>query len=136
MNKIILIGRLTKNPEVTTTQSGVDVCRFTLAVNRPYKDADGKEQADFISIVVWRNLATNCGKYLAKGKQCAVVGSMQTRSYDKDGEKRYVTEVVADNVEFLSSANGSTPEIHTPEQEHIDDLQPVPTPFPDGKLPF
>lgn len=108
MNRAILIGRLTRDPESTTTQSGISMCRFTLAINRPFKSADGQEQADFIPVIVWRAQADNCGKYLTKGSQCAVVGSIQTRSYDdKNGEKRYVTEVVADNVEFLSRSGQS-----------------------------
>lgn len=124
MNKAFLIGRLTRDPEVTKTQNGIDVCRFTLAINR----VGAKEETDFIPVVVWRNQAVNCGKYLAKGKQCCVVGSIQTRSYeDKQGAKRYVTEVIADNVEFLSKAEA---------QESIDDLQPIEAPADDGKLPF
>ncbi len=137
MNRVILIGNLTKDPEVTTTTNGVEVCRFTLAINRPYKDANGNEQTDFINVVVWRNQAVNCGKYLAKGRQCAVVGSMQTRSYDKDGEKRYITEVVADNVEFLRNGGGNGNNGGDfVKSEKIEDLQPIETPFDDGKLPF
>ena len=102
MNKAILIGRLTADPELTTTNSGVDVCRFSLAINRPFKSQSGETQTDFLNIVVWRAAAANCHKFLKKGSQCAVVGSIQTRSYeDNNGIKRYVTEIVADNVEFL-----------------------------------
>lgn len=125
MNKAILIGRLTKDPEMNTTNSGIDVCRFTLAINRSYKDANGNEQTDFIPVVVWRNQASNCGKYLAKGSQCAVTGTIQTRSYDKDGEKRYVTEVVADNVEFLARSTGGNGEGFTKKADRIEDLTPI-----------
>lgn len=104
MNKVTLIGRLTKDPEMNKTASGIDVCNFTLAINRTYKDAKGSELTDFIPIVVWRTAATNCGKYLTKGSLCAVAGGIQTRTYEKDDEKRYITEVVADTVQFLPSA--------------------------------
>jgi len=109
MNKAILIGRLTADPELQTTSSGVDVCRFSLAINRPFKNQNGETQADFLNIVVWRAAAQNCHKYLKKGSQCAVVGSIQTRSYeDNNGVKRYVTEIVAENVEFLGKAGGAS----------------------------
>jgi len=133
MNKAILIGRLTKDPDTTTTTNGIDVCRFTLAINRNYKDSNGNEQTDFIPVVVWRNQAVNCGKYLFKGSQCAVTGSIQTRSYDKDGEKRYVTEVVADNVEFLAKSNNSG-DGGFRKPEKIEELTPIED---DGaELPF
>lgn len=103
MNKAVLIGNLTKDPEVRTTQSGVSMCSFTIAVNRRFTGSDGTKQTDFIPVVTWRKTAELCGQYLAKGRKVAVVGEIQTRSYDaKDGSKRYVTEVVADEVEFLS----------------------------------
>ncbi len=103
MNRAMLIGRLTKEPELRATGSGISVCTFTLAVERRFKQ-EGQQQADFIPIVVWRSQADNCAKYLHKGSQAAVCGSIQTRSYDAtDGSKRYVTEIVADEVKFLSS---------------------------------
>ena len=109
MNKVILIGRLTRDPEVRYTQSGIAVCTFTLAVDRRFakKDAnDGRPTADFIPIVCWRKLAEICGNNLVKGRRIGVEGSMQVRTYDaQDGSKRYVTEVVADEVEFLDSRN-------------------------------
>lgn len=110
MNKAILIGNLTKDPELKATPNGISVCTFTVAVSRRYKDESGERQADFIPIVTWRALAENCGKYLEKGKKVAVTGQINTRSYDaQDGTKRYVTEVIAEDVEFLSpqSNNGS-----------------------------
>ena len=103
MNKVILIGNLTRDPELTETPSGVAVCRFSIAVSRDYANADGNRETDFFNITVWRGRAENCGKYLKKGSKVAVVGSLQNRSYeDKDGIKRNVTDVIANEVEFLS----------------------------------
>lgn len=103
MNKTLLIGNVVRDPELKTTQSGLSVCSFTIAVNRRTKKDGGEQQADFIPIVAWRQLAELCGQYLVKGKKCAVVGSLQTRTYEaKDGTKRYITEVMADEVEFLT----------------------------------
>lgn len=102
MNQIILIGRLTKDPELKYTSSGIAVCSFALAVNRPFAK-EGDQTADFITIQTWRKLAENCAKYLSKGRQVGVNGRLQIRSYDgNDGERHWMTEVVADNVEFLS----------------------------------
>lgn len=102
MNKAILIGRLTKDPDSRVTQNGTAVCTFTLAVDRRFKDSNGEKQTDFIQIVAWRKTAELCGKYLHKGSQAAISGEIQTRSYEaKDGGKRYVTEIVADEVQFL-----------------------------------
>ncbi len=104
MNKVYLIGNLTRDPEVSATSSGVSVCRFSIAVNRSFTNADGNREADFFNITVWRNQAENCGKFLKKGSKVAVVGSLQNRSYeDKDGIKRTVTDIVANEVEFISS---------------------------------
>ena len=104
MNKAILIGRLANDPELRTTSGGISVCQFRLAVSRRFANQQGVREADFIPIVVWRQQAETCARYLSKGRQCAVVGTIQTRSYDaQDGTKRYVTEVVADEVEFLGS---------------------------------
>ena len=101
MNRVILVGNLTKDPELATTNSGVSVCRFTLAVGRRYQNAEGERETDFISIVVWRGQAENCHKYLKKGSKCGVVGTLQTRSYDaQDGTKRLVSEVIAEEVEI------------------------------------
>ena len=103
MNKAILIGNLTKDPEVRTTPNGVTVCTFSIAVNRRGTNQAGERVADFFNIVAWRQLGELCGKYLAKGRKVSVVGEIQTRSYDaKDGTKRYITEIVADEVEFLT----------------------------------
>ena len=103
LNRNVLIGRLTKDSELRYTQSGKAVCTFTLAVDRPYLANNGNREADFINIVVWNKTAENCAQYLAKGKLAAVDGRLQIRSYDgQDGQRRYVTEVIADNVRFLS----------------------------------
>ena len=102
MNRFFATGRLTKDPEKRTTQSGVSVCTFTLAVDRRYKNANGEREADFFTVVCWRQVADLSAQYLSKGKQVAIAGEVQMRSYEKDGHKRYVTEVVADEVQFLS----------------------------------
>ena len=103
MNKVYLIGNLTRDPEMRSTQSGVTVCNFSIAVNRRFKDADGKAQTDYFNIVAWRQLGELCGKFLMKGKKVAVVGSIQTRSYEaQDGSKRMAYDIVADEVEFLT----------------------------------
>ncbi len=132
MNKVILIGNLVKDPEITTTNSGVSVCRFSLAVQRRFANADNGPSADFFNIVVWRGQAENCHKFLKKGSKCSVSGRIQNSSYEaSDGSKRYVTEIVAEEVEFLSSRNSdgasdgskpsSSPKSDTAELEPIDD---------------
>lgn len=105
MNKVILIGNLADEPKTSMTASGILKCTFRLATQRKYTNQQtGQREADFHSVVVWRQLAELCAKYLAKGRKCAVEGSINYRSYDaKDGSKRYVTEIVADSVEFLSA---------------------------------
>ena len=129
MNKCILIGNLTKDPELTTTSNGVSVCRFSIAVSRRYSNADGERETDFLNIVVWRSQAENCSRYLSKGSKCAVVGNIQTRSYEaQDGTKRYVTEIVADNVEFLSTKGSGEGQ---PKKE-VSELEPI----DDDTLPF
>ncbi|MBE5784927.1 MAG: single-stranded DNA-binding protein [Clostridiales bacterium] len=103
MNKVFLIGNLTKDPDVRTTGGGTSVCTFTVAVDRRFKAQNGEKVTDFFTIVAWRQLADLCGRYLAKGRKVSVVGELQNRSYDaKDGSKRYVTEIVADEIEFLT----------------------------------
>lgn len=104
MNKAILIGRLANDPETITTQSGISKCTFRLAIPRRYINEKGEREADFLTIIAWRTTADLCGRYLAKGRQVAVEGTIQTRSYDaQDGTKRFVTEIVADSVQFLGS---------------------------------
>ena len=109
MNKVILIGRLTRDPELRMTQSGIASCNFSLAVQRPFTNQEGQRDADFVNCVVWRKQAENLTKYCSKGTQIALEGRIQTRNYDaEDGSKRYVTEVVADNVQFLDSRSNRT----------------------------
>ncbi len=104
MNQVYLIGNLTRDAELNETPSGVAVCRFSIAVNRDYKTESGERIADFFNITTWRGLAETCGKFLKKGSKVAIIGSLQNRTYeDKDGVKRTVTDIVADEVEFLSS---------------------------------
>ena len=106
MNKALLIGRLTKDPELRATSTGRNVCQFSIAVNRNFTNANGEREADFINCVVWDKQAENLVKYQKKGNQIAVDGRIQTRNYeDKDGKRVYVTEVVADRVQFLDSRN-------------------------------
>lgn len=109
MNKVFLIGRLTRDPELRYTGSNIPVASFSLAVNRSYTNQAGEREADFINIVVWRKQAENVKNYLSQGSQVAIDGRIQTRSYDgEDGKKRYVTEIVADNVEFLGTKGSNS----------------------------
>lgn len=108
INRAILVGRLTKDPEYRQTPNGIDVANFTLAVNRNFKSKNGEQQADFINVVVFRNQAQNVSKYLSKGSLAGVDGRMQSRSYEnKEGQRVFVTEVVADNVQFLEPKNNN-----------------------------
>ena len=121
MNKVILIGNLTRDPELMTTQNGVSVCRFSVAVSRDYANGDGTRETDFFNVSVWRGRADTCGKYLKKGNKVGIVGNLQNRSYeDKNGEKRTVTEIVASEVDFLTPKDNGTVSI---EREPIDDNQ-------------
>ncbi|MGI6365704.1 MAG: single-stranded DNA-binding protein [Bacillota bacterium] len=101
LNRVILIGRLTRDPELKYIPSGTPVASFTLAVDRPFTNKEGERETDFVPVVVWRKLAETCANYLGKGRLVAVDGRLQVRSYEQDGQRRYVTEVVADDVRFL-----------------------------------
>jgi single-strand DNA-binding protein len=108
LNHVVLIGRLTKDPQLRYTPNGVAVASFTLAVDRFRSNAQGKEETDFIPIVVWQKQAENCAEYLGTGSLCAVYGRIQVRTYDaKDGTRRWVTEIIAQSVQFLGK-NGPT----------------------------
>ena len=109
MNRVVLIGRLTRDPELRyTSGSNAAVCNFTIAVDRGFTGQSGEREADFIPVVVWNKQAENVKNYLNKGSQVAVEGRLQVRNYDdQNGQKRYVTEVIASNVEFLGSKNSS-----------------------------
>ncbi len=108
INKVILFGNLTRDPEVRALPSGMNVCNFSIATNRVYKDRDGKkqEQTDFHNVVVFGRQADTVNQYLKKGSSAYVEGRMQTRSWDKDGVKQYRTEVVADSVQFGPRSSG------------------------------
>lgn len=136
MNKVILSGRLTRDPEVRTTQSGINNAAFTVAVQRKYKDADGNYPADFINCVAWRSTSDFVGKYFKKGSAIIVVGSINTRTYeDKDGKKRYVTEVNTEEVEFgIKSDNEKTEVKAETKQNGLEDFQPVT--LDEKELPF
>lgn len=128
MNKVTLIGRLTKDPELRYTSSNIAVASFTLAVDRGYTGQNGERQADFLNIVVWRKPAENVKKFLTKGSQVAVDGSIQTRSYDDpNGQKRYITEILANSVEFLGSKGNTSSQQGTEKS--------APTPYDFGNEP-
>ena len=142
MNKAILVGRLTKDPELKTTGSGVSVCSFTLAINRRFKNAEGGYDADFINCVAWRQQAGFISKYFSKGRMVGISGSIQTRSYDReDGQRVYITEVVADEVSFVDSKSASDSAPSTPAANNTtansfgadDGFIPMPA---DDDLPF
>lgn len=108
MNKVVLIGRLTRDPDLRYPSTNVPVANFTIAVNRPFENQNGERVADFINIIVWRKQAENVKKYIGKGSLVAVEGRIQTRNYEgQDGKRVYVTEVVADSVQFLESKSQS-----------------------------
>lgn len=110
INRVVLVGRLTKDPEMKYTQTGIAVTRFTLAVNRPFKNQQGENEADFINCVAWRKQAENVVNYLNKGSQVGVDGRIQTSSFDgQDGKRVFMTEVVADSVQFLEPKKNSQP---------------------------
>ena len=130
MNNVVLVGRLTRDPELRTTPNGIATCQISLAVNG-IPNANGERTTDFINIVVWRRQAENVAKYCSKGSQVGVVGRIHTRSYEaNDGSKRYVTEVVADNVTFLGSNNsnrGTSQYSDSMPDYSTGDQQPMPT---------
>ncbi|HCW3230821.1 TPA: single-stranded DNA-binding protein [Listeria monocytogenes] len=114
MNRVVLVGRLTKDPDLRYTPAGAAVATFTLAVNRPFKNGQGEQEADFINCVVWRKPAENVANFLKKGSMAGVDGRVQTRNYEgNDGKRVYVTEIVAESVQFLepkqNAVEGSTP---------------------------
>ena len=132
MNRVVLIGRLTRDPELRyTSGSNAAVCNFTIAVDRGFTGQSGDREADFIPIVVWNKQAENVKNYLTKGSQIAVEGRIQVRNYDdQNGQKRYVTEVIANNVEFLGSKNSSSNTSNASEN-----VEPTPYDFGDNNEP-
>lgn len=106
LNRVVLIGRLTKDPELRYTPNGVAVTQFTLAVDRQFSNQQGEREADFIPVVTWNKLAETCANYLRKGRLAAAEGRIQVRNYENnEGKRVYITEVIADNVRFLESPN-------------------------------
>ena len=126
MNVFVATGRLTKDPEKRTTQNGTSVCTFTLAVDRRYKNANGEREADFFPVVCWRHTADFATEYLAKGKLVCVHGEMQTRSYEKDGVKRYVTECVANDMQILTPKSEGAAQTQEPEITPVNDDDDLP----------
>ncbi len=109
MNKVFLIGNLTRDPEISETNSGVSVCHFGIAVNRNYSSGDGERQTDFFNVTAWRGLAENVGKYCKKGNKVAVTGSIQIRNYeDNQGNRRTAVDIIAQDIEFLTARNQSS----------------------------
>lgn len=140
MNKTILVGRITADPELRTTPNGIATTRITVAINR-IPNANGERIADFINVVVWRRQAENVAKFCTKGSLVGIEGRLQSRSYDaQDGTRRYVTEVIADNVTFLGSRSSATGSTYTPTEPTATveeaPMQPSATddvPFPTGE---
>lgn len=149
MNKAILVGRLTRDPELRTTANGASVCSFTIAVNRRFKNASGGYDADFINCVAWRQQAEFLSKYFSKGRMVGIVGSIQTRNYDnKEGQRVYVTEVSVDEVDFVDSKssqdqapsfdNGASANNQSSGDANAFDMNDgfMPIPTADDNLPF
>lgn len=118
MNRVIISGNVAADPEFRTTASGVPVCNFRVAVNRKYKNQRGKYDSDFFGATAFMNTAEYCGKYMQKGTRCIIEGALQSRTYDaQDGSKRYVVEIVVDNVEIVSRGRGQQEQKPEPTQE-------------------
>lgn len=132
LNNVVIMGRLTRDPELRRTQSGTAVTSFTMAVDRDFKSQSGEKETDFIDVVAWRNTGEFAAKYLAKGRMAAVEGRIQVRDWqDKDGNRRKSVEVVADNVYFADSKRDSKPqESRTVEDQEFDEIED------DGDFPF
>lgn len=144
MNKVTLVGRLTKNPELKKTENSL-IVNFTVAVNRNFKNKDGKYDADFISCIAFKNTAEFINKYFVKGSQIALSGRIQTRNYNaQDGSKRYVTEVVVENVEFTgekkkeesSELKESTKDVNEVPQNYKSNYEDTDVILNDADLPF
>ena len=129
LNRVILIGRLTRDPELRYTPNGVATTRLGLAVNRNFTNAQGEREADFIDVVAWRKQAETVAQYLKKGRLVAIDGRLQTRSYEKDGVRHKVYEVVADQVRFLDSAKGQPDGAGTEEPQETETTADEPVPF-------
>jgi single-strand DNA-binding protein len=133
MNKVILIGNLTRDPESSTTQNGTAVCRLSIAVNREFTNSDGSRDVDYFNIITWRGQAENCAKFLKKGNKVGIVGRLENRSYeDKDRIKRTITEVIASEVEFLTPKQAESETVAQAERPRQIVLEPI----NDDGLPF
>lgn len=127
INKVVLVGRLTKNPEYRTTPNGISISTFTLAVNRTFTNSNGEREADFINVVTFKKQADNVNNYLSKGSLVGVEGRIQTRNYENnEGQRIYVTEVVAERVHFLDSKGNSQQKNSSQQQRQV----------PAGNVPF
>jgi len=136
LNRVILIGRLTRDPELRYTPAGVAVTQFTLAVDRPFTSQSGEREADFIPVVTWRQLAETCANYLRKGRLTAVDGRIQVRNYENnEGKRVYVTDVIADNVRFLESNREGGQQLER-QEEHTDERKYKQDPFSDDGKPI
>lgn len=139
LNKVILIGRLTRDPEMSYTTSGAPKLRFTLAVDRPYKNQQGERSADFIDVACWRQLAEHCNKYLRKGLMTAVVGRLEIRPYEaQDGQKKKIVEIIADEVRFLEwPKDGAAPQQQQQHNSGFEDFgKEIDLEDEDNDLPF
>lgn len=117
MNKVALIGNLTKDPELAETSSGIAYTNLSVAVSRPFVNEDGERATDFFNVTVWRTQAENCAKYLKKGKKVSIIARLQNRTYeDKNGNKRFVNDIIAEEVEFLSPSDKSSEEYQRPSE--------------------
>ena len=135
INNVVLIGRLTKDPELKYTQTGIATTRFTLAVNRPFKNQNGENEADFINIQVWRKQAENVANYLKKGSLAGVTGRIQTGSYEnQQGQRIYTTDVVADSVQFLEPKGNGGQQQTKQNDPFLKEGQPID--INDDDLPF
>ncbi len=136
INQVILMGNLTRDPELRQTPNGQSVCSFSLALNRSYKDSSGEwqEATDYIDIVAWAALAERVSQYLTKGRRCLVVGRMQSRSWEQDGQKRSKVEVLANDVTFLDSRGGGEGSSSGSSQEAPPTGQPSDKPKPSKEV--
>ena len=129
MNKIILIGNLTRDPELSELPSGVSICKFAIAVGRSFTNSNGERETDFFNVTAWRGLGENCAKYLTKGKKVCVVGNVEMGEYtDRDGVRRFTTTVVAEDVEFLSPKESEPQKSNDgakPKKKTVEELCPI-----------
>jgi|SRR5690554_5077447 len=137
INNVVLVGRLTRDPELKKTQSGVSFVNFTVAVNRTYTDQSGERQADFISCVVWRAQADNLARYMRQGSLIGIEGRIQTRTYESEQGTRYITEIVANSIQFLETKSTQSQQQSSQSSKNNDDYYDVSQDIiTDDDLPF